>query len=116
MVGRLAPRQGFRSTFRTQWLCPTGNAEGGSPAHPRAGWPAGDTDGDGFADVLAGGRIGDRVDGASGGEAYLYRGGIDGLPAQPSSILEHAPPGDAATAIYEAAPLASGDLDGDGYD
>jgi hypothetical protein len=81
-----------------------------------AGWAvaaAGDTNGDGFADVLVGGP-GDDTSTENGGVAALLLGpisGVIGMSATSARLLGDAPGGRAGTAVSGA-----GDVDGDGLD
>lgn len=72
--------------------------------------PAGDVNGDGYEDLLIGGRY-DFGDGGTG-VAYAYYGSAQGLGTQP----DWSAPNDQPT-LYEYLALASaGDVNGDGYD
>ena len=70
---------------------------------------AGDIDGDGFSDVIAG-AYGNDAGGSGAGRAYIYRGGIitDNIA---DVILTGADPGD----NFGAAVSSAGDVNGDGY-
>jgi hypothetical protein len=69
---------------------------------------AGDVNGDGFADVIAG-----SIGAASGvGSAYLYLGSSTGLATAPATTL----PGlDGANGYFGRSVACAGDVDGDGY-
>ena len=71
---------------------------------------AGDVNGDGYADVVAGARLFD--DGESDeGRAYLYLGSPSGLSAAPDWTAE----GDQAEAWFGVSVASAGDVDGDGF-
>ncbi len=68
---------------------------------------AGDTDGDGYSDVLVG------VPGysSSTGRAYLYKGGVSGLAASASWTAT----GEASSNYFSESLAPAGDINGDGY-
>ncbi|MBI4880391.1 MAG: FG-GAP repeat protein [Planctomycetes bacterium] len=72
---------------------------------------AGDVDGDGFIDLLAGAPGFDGAAGADAGRAFLYRGALAG-PSAPAAWLQE---GDQAGARLGEAVASAGDVDGDGY-
>jgi hypothetical protein len=72
---------------------------------------AGDVDGDGFDDVLAGEPGWDDDAGNDAGAAYLFAGGDSGPAATPTWTSV----GDAAFGEHGFAVAAAGDLDGDGF-
>ena len=79
----------------------TGNLFGGAVS------PAGDVNGDGFADIIVGAR------GYSGsiGRAYVHRGGGSGVNTSPATTLT----GEAAGDEFGRGASAAGDVNGDGY-
>lgn len=82
-------------------------------ADAHAGWSvanAGDVNGDGFSDVLAGAP--DASNGQPGeGLAFLYLGQSSGLPLLPTSTLEV----NMANAAFGTSVATAGDVNGDGY-
>ncbi len=68
---------------------------------------AGDTDGDGYSDVV----VAAPGYGTDAGRVYFYRGGASGLEATPFRIFTGEAPGDDLGAVLTTA----GDVDGDGY-
>lgn len=68
---------------------------------------AGDTDGDGYSDVL----VGAPGFSSSTGRAYLYKGGASGLAASPSWTAT----GEASSNYFSEALGPAGDINGDGY-
>jgi FG-GAP-like repeat/FG-GAP repeat len=80
----------------------------------RLGWSvasAGDTDGDGFGDVIVGAWLYDNGD-EDEGQARLYRGAASGLSADPSWTAE----ADESHAWFGYSVAGAGDTNGDGYD
>jgi hypothetical protein len=71
---------------------------------------AGDVDGDGYSDVIAGAPFYD-YNQEDEGAAYVYHGGATGLGANPAWTAE----GDQAGALFGASVGTAGDVDGDGY-
>ncbi len=69
---------------------------------------AGDTNGDGYQDVIGGGPL--YLDGS--GSAWIFHGGEDGLDSSPSVELSGFPP----SALLGASVAGAGDINGDGYD
>ena len=68
---------------------------------------AGDTDGDGYSDVL----IGSPGFGSSTGRAYLYKGGASGLAGSPSWTAA----GESTSNYFSESLAPAGDINGDGY-
>jgi hypothetical protein len=86
----------------------------GEAAHDWYGYgvgAAGDVNGDGFADLLAGAKYNDEA-GANAGKAYLYLG----APAGPSTDAAWTYPGRRTGANASVRVSVAGDLNGDGYD
>ena len=93
-----------------QRLVPSVGAAGDYFGHAVTG--VGDTDGDGFGDVVVGASRSDLGD-TDAGTAWLYRGSATGLDPASEAALAPLTPG--AEDYYGEFLAAAGDLDGDGF-
>ncbi len=84
----------------------------GSAALGTAVSPAGDVNGDGYADIVVGAPLFDGNAGVDQGRVYLFLGAPTGLPATPSQTISY----DIAGGQFGAALAPAGDITGDGYD
>jgi len=73
--------------------------------------PAGDVNGDGYADVVVGARYYDNGQ-PDEGRAYAYYGSPEGLSLSPNWIAE----GNRSNSFFGRSVNTAGDVDGDGYD
>lgn len=80
----------------------------GDSAFGRTVVSAGDVNGDGYDDALAGGY----EKGGYTGRAYLYLGGPSGFSQKPDTVFQ----GDDLSSYFGLYVAAAGDVDGDGYD
>lgn len=74
--------------------------------------PAGDVNGDGYADVLIGAELQSMPENGEG-RAFLYHGSSEGLSPLPTLALDN--PADRAEGHFGAALSSAGDVNGDGY-
>jgi FG-GAP repeat len=89
------------------WL-PEGNQDNAQFGHAVA--PAGDVNGDGYADIIVGAYLYDN-DQADEGRAYLFLGSVDG----PSATADWMAEGDMTSTSFGHAVAPAGDVNGDGY-
>jgi hypothetical protein len=113
----VAPDEGAAFLFRGGPAGPSGVPDwsvlGGQASAELGGAvaPAGDVNGDGYADVLVGVRRWDGVAGLDAGRALLFLGDASGLAALPDWIAD----GEESNALFGWSVAPAGDVDGDGF-